>query len=393
MFGHFKFYVVLLCWLGYLPVSAQYFYNAAEQVIFIDTLTTLTIHGNAANTGTIINKGTLAVAGNWENKGIYNASKGKLMLNGAETQRINNNGQDVYVLILEGGGEKLLANDLTVTDSLILINGNLTPDQYLFHLEGETEIRGDPGSSFINGQLVRQGTGYKFFPIGKNGNYRPITLLDVTGIDPLIGIEVIENAPVADQIHEDLSAVSEIRYWQTTVLSGKYDSSLVELSVGDDEGFEDLDGAVVAEALEADNIFRTLGQSAKSGDPTNGTVVSEKQSKGGILALGLTALFALKNEILVPSAFSPRAIHPDDQQLRIYGNEVDSQDFSFRIFNRWNKIVYETNSFQEASTQGWDGMNHKTGEPAQFGIYNYLLRYKFTGGPTKQKTGTITLIR
>src|SRR5690606_37577325 len=124
-----------------------------------------------------------------------------------------------------------------------------------------------------------------------------------------------------------------------------------------------------------------------------GTVTSEDISTQKILALGITSLYSIGESILVPSAFAPAAANPKDRRLIVFGNDIMNEDFFFRIFNRWGKLVYETNSFAEASSVGWGGLNKDTREMEQFGVYSYVLQFRVYNRDIERKTGTITLFR
>lgn len=386
-------YMILLCQFVWMPALSQFLHNYGEQIISIQKDAVISVHGDVLNEGVILNNGNFSVSSHWDNNNVYNG-KGAVILNGEEVQDFDNNSQDVYKLIIDGGGEKRLLTNLNLTKELSLIHGMLTPlDGVRLSLTDSVTVTDASADAYVNGALFYAGTGYKFFPVGQNGNYRPLELLDVSGIDPLLRVEVVEANPQPNTLDDSLNSLSEIRYWEVTNMAGTYHGSLVKLSVGSDEGFEDLMGVVVAESPEVGGDFVSLGRSETSGDPHEGTVTSEDISTQEILALGITSLYSEDHSILVPSAFAPDAANPEDRRLIVFGNNIVKEDFYFRIFNRWGKLVYETHSFADASTVGWEGTNKETGETAQFGVYSYVLQAKFDNGKTEKKTGTITLFR
>ncbi len=102
----------------------------------------------------------------------------------------------------------------------------------------------------------------------------------------------------------------------------------------------------------------------------------------------------LGNKLLfVPSAFNPTAAHDENRVVKVYGTAVSSQDFHFRIVNRWGKTLYETQSWNEANQSGWDGLNYNTDEHQELNVFTYLLRGKFEDGERFELTGTVTLIK
>jgi gliding motility-associated-like protein len=63
--------------------------------------------------------------------------------------------------------------------------------------------------------------------------------------------------------------------------------------------------------------------------------------------------------------------------------------FEVVIYNRWGRIVYESNSHLLA----WDGIHYKSDEPCSEGTYFFILRGLDFEGKGFEETGTITLIR
>lgn len=86
----------------------------------------------------------------------------------------------------------------------------------------------------------------------------------------------------------------------------------------------------------------------------------------------------------VPNAFSPNGDGSNDI-LFVHGEAI--QQFSFKLFNRWGHLVFETTTIEK----GWDGIFN--GQPAPTEGYAYLLDVTFTDGVTLTKKGNITLLR
>lgn len=386
-------YIILAFQFAWMPASSQFLHNYGAQIISVQKDALIAVNGDVLNEGMIINNGNFSVTSHWTNDGIYNG-RGTIILNGEEEQEFDNNSQDVYKLTIDGGGEKRLLSHLNLTKEISLLDGILTPPEgIMLSLTDSAAVTNASSDAYVNGTFFYAGTGYKFFPVGKNGNYRPLELLDVGGIDPMLRVEVIETNPQPNTLDDSLYSVSETRYWQVSNIAGTYNGSLVKLSVGNDEAFEDLIGTVVAESPRVGGDFVSLGRSETTGDINAGTVTSEHISTRKILALGITSLYSIDKSVLVPSAFAPDAVNPEDRQLVIFGNNVVEEDFSFRIFNRWGKLVYEAQSYAEASTVGWGGLNEETQDIAQFGVYSYVLQVRFDDGDIRKKSGTITLFR
>lgn len=396
LMGYQQCYLLGLCLLLFHATClGQMLSNTSGEELWIANGTIVTVNGGVLNRGTISNHGQLSVSGHWRNDGVYNSHQGKVVLNGTQTQQVNHNNQSIAVLQVTGGGAKELLSNLTVEDSLLLDEGIIhtnTTSEHALSLTSDAVISGGSDASYINGFMVYGGTGYRYFPVGNNSQFLPLELLDVQGVNPILRVSVQQpnlNATPGSA----LESVSHIRYWEVLTLAGSYEGSAVALTIGDDEGFEDLTGVVVAASEERAGVFNSLGQGAVSGDTDGGTVSSSKASALPYLALGITNEFSLENEVEIPTAFDPDADDPRNRVLKIFASNIAPQNFVFKIFNRWGMVVYQTTSVEEAVNQGWDGISRQTGRPAEFGVYTYFLRAVFDNSTQTEKTGTITLFR
>jgi gliding motility-associated-like protein len=86
----------------------------------------------------------------------------------------------------------------------------------------------------------------------------------------------------------------------------------------------------------------------------------------------------------VPNAFTPNGDGKNDI-LYVHGAAI--QQFSFKLFDRWGHLIFETTSLD----RGWDG--NYNGQPSPTEGYAYLLDVTFTDGVTLVKKGNITLLR
>jgi gliding motility-associated-like protein len=86
----------------------------------------------------------------------------------------------------------------------------------------------------------------------------------------------------------------------------------------------------------------------------------------------------------VPNAFTPGRFGRN-AVIRVEGFGIARM--TWRIYNRWGQVVFETNDRKT----GWDGTSK--GQPQPMDVYQYTLDVQFTDGTTKRKTGDITLIR
>ncbi len=281
-----KRYLILSMLLISFGAEAQFFTNNG-QVITVTPDTRVTIKGDAENLGAIFNNGTMSVSGDWTNLNVYLGTDGKFILDGTSMQIIRHNNQSFYVLVIDGGGEKVFQSDVDVIDSLLMIDGIISvQDTRTLLLREDVVVIGGSDFSYINGPLSATGTGDLYFPIGTASTYAPIELLDVTGSTPVVSMEVIEPNPPSTPGF-GLLDVSQERYWQKTVTSGTLTDSYVKLAVKNEPIIDNMIKAVVAESNNVGGEFTGLGQIAFTGDATDGTITSDQKSNADIFAVGL----------------------------------------------------------------------------------------------------------
>lgn len=88
--------------------------------------------------------------------------------------------------------------------------------------------------------------------------------------------------------------------------------------------------------------------------------------------------------IYLPNAFSPNASSKNDL-LCVYGDCISVM--MLRIFDRWGNKVFESAD----PSVCWDGLHN--GEPANPGVFVYMLSATLTSGESVEKQGNITLVR
>lgn len=269
-----------------LSVNAQFFTNNG-QIIGVTPDTRVTIQGDAENLGAIFNDGTISVSGDWTNLNVYLGTDGKFILDGTSVQVVRHNNQSFYVLVIDGGGEKIIESDVDIIDSLLLVDGIVSiQDSRTLLLREDVVVLGGSDFSYINGPLSATGTGDLYFPIGTASTYAPIELIDVSGSTPVVNMEVIEPNPPATAGF-GLTDVSQERYWQKSVTSGTFTDSQVKLAVKNETIVDNMIKAVVAEANTVGGEFTSIGQISFTGDATDGTITSDTRSNSDIFAVGL----------------------------------------------------------------------------------------------------------
>lgn len=95
----------------------------------------------------------------------------------------------------------------------------------------------------------------------------------------------------------------------------------------------------------------------------------------------------MATDLFLPNAFSPNGDGLNDKFTPLFSGKEHYKLYSFRIFNRSGKEVYNTGT----STSGWDGT--VKGQPAESGSYAYYLQVFGDDGKEKVLTGIVALIR
>lgn len=364
------------------------------QTITISLNAKISVAGTLANEGIINNQGILLIHGDWLNNNKYNG-RGTVVFNSDQPQIIDHNNNEFYNLVIDGKGEKRLTSDASISGELYLKNGILTPeDSSLLLLKKQAIVSGGNSKSFVSGRLFHEGTGKKYYPIGKNGSFKPVAL-EVVGDDPVVGFELFEPNP-DPYFYLNIRAVSSARYWEKTLLSGRLDStSVITLPVGNDHLNGEIDLLVIAGLEKEDSNYRVIGEPYISGFMSNGTISSPLSFGSDYFALALLAKHPEERSLYVPNAFAPFSpkANNEDKVIKVYGREISPDDFFFRIFNRWGEVMYETTSYEEASQTGWNGIAETTGREQSFGIYQYILKGKFNSGKPIDQMGSINLIK
>lgn len=88
--------------------------------------------------------------------------------------------------------------------------------------------------------------------------------------------------------------------------------------------------------------------------------------------------------VIAPKAFMPTGNNRLFRPIISFGTDVD---YNFRVYDRWNRKLYESNTPNE----GWDG--RIDGNLAPMDVYVYYVTFTGQDGLTYSKSGTVALIR
>lgn len=384
--------MVLLCTLGVIvvPGLAQGLSNQSN--IYIPDAITVYVDGDITNTGFIQNAGSLTLTGHWNNTNVYQGN-GKVALDGKAVQTIFNNKQGIEHLVMTGGGNKLIRDKIVVSKQLDLLQGVVyVDDMDTLLLLDKAIVTVGSLSSYVDGALTAEGSGYKFFPIGKNGKYHPVEYADVKGIAPVIEVEMFEDLPVVNAPH--VSLFRDV-YWTRKDIQGTFISSPLSLGYKFTNDIVKTH-VVVAEADELTRDFSIVEDVTVQGGDAFDKTTSAEDLTGHIFVLGESdpgyGHNILPRAFYISTSLSPRAGNPENQVIKIFGDNLVADDFFFEVYNRLSESVYFSNSLDAMSATGWDGRHKENGAILPSGAYPYLMKALDKNGKAVIKQGVISII-
>lgn len=363
----------------------QDIYNGTN--IYVNSKAEIHLPGDITSKGFVQNNGLIAFAGNWSNTFVYQG-RGELKLNGTDQSFFNKN-QPVTSLTLEGQGIKKVNGTLSIIDNLNLIAGILKLDEDdSLRIEEKGKITGGSNDSYVNGAIITNGTGYKYFPIGDNTTFYPIELLDVKGVQPVLMMKLGKdyNGETTDDLN-----LNRVVFWHHETLSGSFEKSAVAIGINNIESTDQLTIAhaeSVSSALTAETDVEVMN--SEFGFPK---IISSSELAGKVLLLAQRIVPEKPLEpFYLPTTLSPNAINSNNRSIRIFGNALQQSDFAFEIFDRSGLMVFRSKSLDEMMTTGWDGRHHTTGKQVEAGIYPYTLRAVDNKGKPFNKHGVIAIV-
>jgi hypothetical protein len=367
----------------------------AQQVInntnlFVGEDVEIHIDGDVTNSGFMQNQGSLFVTGNWRNTNVYQGL-GIITLNGLQNQDLWNNKNAVHHLVINGEGRKNVINTLPITSRFDLLSGivYVSDDDTLLLANGITVGGGSP-ISYVDGALTHTGTGFKYFPIGKNGGFYPVELTNITGINPITELEAQENLPSIDA-PPAITLYNSI-YWQRKTIRGTFTSSPLVLGTQIED---DRTNRYVIEILQGEDLgspFTTVGATSVSFGDDIDKVSTDAASTGKIFVIGETIpVDGIPGEFYLSTSLSPHASNADNRVIKVFGNKLVEDSFQFLVYNRWGLVVFETSSLEQMLQTGWDG-RHKSGDILPAGAYPFVMRGVTKTGETIEKKGIISIV-
>lgn len=377
------------------PAPGQTFVK--EGKLYLHTNSKVTINGEVHNQGSITNEGLLSVSGDWHNVSSYTSSSGAITLvGGTDTQIFSHNNQAVYNLTIAGSGDVRLAGDVTVEGKLVLYEGVITPEpEARLILAEKAVVEGGAANAYVNGKMYHTGLGRKFYPVGKNEKYAPVTLDQVSGDNPVTGVEFYDkNFSFSAQRAGEIQLTEDEFLWDITSLSGKFDGSPItlDMAVSDPILLEE-EKLVIAGSDDLEEGFETLDKAKVQIRGERYIFSSSLPVQSRYITIGVQEDQIQENQIVyIPNVLSPLAADPEDKAVKVYSESIADKNFHWTIWDNWGHIVYTTNSYEQASATGWQG-NHKQKGEALPGTYKYLVKGTFKNGQTFSRAGSIVLYK
>jgi hypothetical protein len=262
------------------------------------------LNKNLALTGNLtISSGTLdatssnyniSIGGNFSNNGTVTSRNNVITFNGSTAQTINGTAPAFYDLVINNpSGGVVLNSAASVSHGLSLTGGILsTSGTNSLTLANAVTISGGSANSYVDGPLIHTvsvTSGSRFFPIGKSGAYRPVTLTltqKTTSSTTYTG-EVFAGVPPSMTLPSTLASMSGVRYYDVSCSNnGNVNTATINLSYGLD-----------------DNVSNTaLLRVAKSNSPTNSAWIDEGGTGSAVgtgtitsVGFGSFSYFALAN--------------------------------------------------------------------------------------------------
>jgi hypothetical protein len=282
--------------------------------------------------------------------------------------------------IINGGVRSLESGNLTVTEQLNLISGVVSvSNSATMQLNSGVQIDELAGISWISGPLTHIGTGSKFFPLGANGVYTPIELVDVTGSGDVSTTMSVRNGGVSlGTLPTNVSAASNSWAWNFT--STNFSSSGVNIPVlPEDEGLiaDDNSIGVILEYDELGGAVKNLGGFSSSLRDFSNSIISNEALTGEarVLLLGTElALTPIIHNILTPNDDG------SNDYLIIDAINAYADDNEVILLDRWGVEVYRKQNFKNFN----DTDNPYDGSFDNLSPGNYICILKYAGTTAKQ---------
>ncbi|BDD07260.1 T9SS type B sorting domain-containing protein [Aureibacter tunicatorum] len=348
------------------------------------------------NQGELHNKGDLHVAKDWDNQAAFD-DEGKFYVVGTNSQSIEHGRNNFNRLIINNSGSEIsIRGTIGIMTNLSMINGfvNITETDTLFIYENAI-VQGGSQNAYIDGRLYHEGLGEKWFPIGKGDFYLPVKMNIEKADNLMLSMEAFDDNTGA-QAGLNVDFVDESAYWEKRKVRGNLEEAYIELPYyfEDPLDVDQLNYVIVTEALGLPGPFYKIGNGGVTGDGQEGFVRSGNTISSGeryLYAVGLGAKFE-QYRIVIPNALAPSAENYENQRIKIYSEDIESEDFLFVVYDKTGNMVYETTVLDQMLQEGWNGQKFNTDVMMRNGVYDYVLKCTLKSGRRIERKGIVNLI-
>jgi hypothetical protein len=153
-------------------------YNGSSQAVVnpVDGYYNLILSGSGTKT---LPSSSLNILGDLTTDAAISATGNTIIMNGASAQTISGTVSATFNnLTVDNSAGVTISNNETVNGTLTLTSGLVTTGSNVLTLGCDASTSGQSDLSYVNGKLARVycSEASKIYPIGKGGNYRPLTL-------------------------------------------------------------------------------------------------------------------------------------------------------------------------------------------------------------------------
>ena len=270
-------YFLVLCLFTTTVVSAQFIANNGIAVVNSASVST---NGDWVNdaTATVRNDGVIITSDSWINNGtLAVASTGGFILNYPTNRTFRPGGNAFGFLVKTGAGNLTYTGSSELKDSLVLRGGVIqmanAGDLITAGASAKVTVS---GGAYVNERFSRKGTGTLLFPVGKDGRYLPISILNITGAAPATTVRV-QDAPTGFTAGAGVNALINFPYAWSVVKASPVDSaSFVEVDFPD--ALPSPTDVVLTRKVAGQNRFEGMG--ARQITRSGGRVKIRSYSRG-----------------------------------------------------------------------------------------------------------------
>ena len=237
-----------------------------------------TVSGNYRNTaGTATYNGGLTFNGSTFTVASGTVS-GTITFSGSSAQNIAGGGTEIAFtnLTLNNSNGLTLNNPISISGTLTLTSGLINTDETnVLAIGSNGAISNYDATHYINGPMKSSNTTDMIFPIGKNGEYRPVRLYDSgSSVTPTVRFEMFVGNPGGSP-GTGVNNISTVRYWKGLVTNGSFNGR-VELNWGSNDGVDGTltDLVVTRSTTGQTGTYENIGNFNRSGDSNSGTIQS-----------------------------------------------------------------------------------------------------------------------